>query len=218
MTTTTRLATKPASGWRTSAACQGVDLETLFSDKPGTQDRVASICRGCPVRLTCLDDALRYEGDSYMRWGVVGGLTTIQRRALRCEALLGNRPNLAQARQLASPVWASRMMPLRQRGLSPQDMAVELRKHDVIASAVTVRLAVWWAGGKGGIVPRRQPGDSRHTWELVRDECRDIVLRLRGLGVGNRDLAAYLLVSEDALGRAVTAWRKAEAVQEVTAA
>jgi len=221
MSRTTRSATTTAAilakDWRTAAACQGVDLETLFSDKPGTQDRVATICRGCPVRLTCLNDALTYEGDGYMRWGVVGGLTTVQRRALRCEALLGNRPSLTQARMLASPAWSARMMPLRQRGLSPEQIAVELRKHQVIASAVTVRLAVWWAGGKGGIVPRRRPGDTRQLWELVRDECRDVVYRLRGLGVGNRDVAAYLLVSEDALRRAITAWR-AEIVGEAVAA
>jgi hypothetical protein len=110
------------------------------------------------------------------------------------------------------------MMPLRQRGLSPQEMAVELRKHSVLASPVTVRLAVWWAGGKGGVVPRRGPGDTRYLWELVRDECRDIVFRLRDAGVGNRDVAAYLLVSEDALRRAITDWRRAEAGQEVAAA
>ncbi|GAA3591010.1 WhiB family transcriptional regulator [Streptomyces osmaniensis] len=207
-----------AKTWRDSAACQGCDVEEFFDDRTGTQERIQGICRGCPVRVQCLDDTLEYEGGSYMRWGVVGGLTTVQRRALRCEALLGHRPNLRQARQLASPAWASRMMPLRQRGLSPQEMAVELRKHHVIASPVTVRLAVWWAGGKGGIVPRRQPGDRRHTWEIVRDGCQDIVFQLREMGVGNRDVAAYLLVSEDALGRAITAWRKAGLLEEVAAA
>lgn len=217
MTPPTRRATKPAANWRTSAACQGVDLETLFSDKTGTQERVQGICRGCPVRLTCLSDAIRYEASSYMRWGVAGGLTTVQRRALHCEALLGNRPNLNQARQLASPLWMSRMMPLRHRGLSPAQMSVELRRQSVLAAPVTVRLAVWWAGGKGGILPRRGPGDGRQLWELVRDECQDIVYRLRDMGVGHRDVAAYLQVSEDALRRAITVWR-AESGEEVKAA
>jgi hypothetical protein len=218
MTAPTRHPTKPASDWRTSAACQGVDLETLFSDKTRTQERVQGICRRCPVRATCLSDVLRYEADSY-RWGVVGGLTTVQRRALRCEALLGNRPNLKQARELASPAWASRMMPLRQRGLSPQEIAVELRGHRLLVSPVTVRVAVWWAGGKASVMPRRGNGDDRQLWELVRDECRDIVVRLRDMEVGNRDIAAYLQVSEDALSRAITAWRvqDAAAVAEVAA-
>ena len=220
MTATTRRPTRPASNWRTSAACQGVDLDTLFSDKTGTQERVQGICRGCPVRATCLSDVLGYEVDSHMRWGVVGGLTTVQRRALRCEALLGNRPNLRQARQLASPMWASRMMPMRHRGLSPEQIAVELRKHRVIASAVTVRVAVWWAGGKGSVMPRRGPGDCRHLRELVRDECQDVVYELRNLGAGSRDIAAYLQVSQVALGRAITAWRTeaAETVEAVAAA
>lgn len=219
--TLTRRATRPAARnttWRDSAACQGVDVEAFFDDRPGTQDRIVKICRTCPVRMTCLSDALAYEGDNYMRWGVVGGLTTIQRRALRCEELLGHRPDLRQARMLASPASKSLMMPLRQRGLSPQEIAVELRKDSIIASAVTVRLAVWWAGGKGGVVPRRGPGDTRQLWELVRDECQDVVYRLRALGVGNRDVAAYLLVSEDSLRRAITAWRAEAGQDEAVAA
>jgi hypothetical protein len=220
MTTPTRHARKLAArsiDWRDSAACQGIDEKVVFSDSPGTQKRVQGICRGCLVRTTCLSDVLEYEQSSYMRWGVVGGLTTVQRRALRVEALLGAAPDLRQARMLASPVWASRMMPLRQRGLTPAQMVVELRKHDVIASAVTVRLAVWWAGGKGGILPRRGNGDSRVLWEIVRDECRDVVEQLRTMGVGNRDIAAYLQVCEDYLGKAVHAWKIQDAT-EVAAA
>ncbi|WP_052479932.1 WhiB family transcriptional regulator [Streptomyces sp. NBRC 110035] len=215
MTTTLHLTR--AHNWRTSAACQGVDLEMFFVDNPGTQARIQGICRGCPVRTSCLADTLDYEGQSHMRWGVVGGLTTCQRRALRCEALLGNRPNLKQARVLSSPVWAAVMVPLRHRGLSPAQIAVELRAHDVLVSAVTVRVAVWWAGGKGSVMPRRGPGDGRQVWELVRDECREVVYGLRELGAGNRDVAAYLQVSEDALARAIHAWR-AEASEGVKAA
>lgn len=221
MTTRTRLSTKPATpnlNWRERAACQGHDTEMFFVEAPGTQTRMQGVCRGCPVMVQCLVDVTRYESASYMRWGVVGGLTTVQRRALRCEVLLGNRPDLRQARVLASPVWASVMMPLRHRGASPAEMAVELRAHDVLASAVTVRLAVWWAGGKGSVMPRRAPGDRRLLWQQVRDECRDVVVQLRELGVGNRDVAAYLQVSEDALERASSSWRRAAAAAEGVAA
>lgn len=220
MTTTTGRDTTPAANpknWRASAACQGCDLEEFFDDRTGTQQRIQTICRGCPVRDHCLSDALGYEQASY-RWGVVGGLTELQRRALRCEALLGHQPNIKQARILASPAWASRMVPLRQRGLSPAEIAVELRKHDVLATAVTVRVAVWWAGGKGGVLPRRSPGDGRAVWELVRDECRDVVYQLRDLGAGNKDVAAYLQITKDALERAIHAWRAEEAAGEVQAA
>jgi hypothetical protein len=216
MSTTTRLGTRPASDWRRFSACRDTDLDTLFSDKKGTQERVQGICRGCPVRTSCLVDVLDYEADNCMRWAVVGGLTTVQRRALRCEALLGNRPNLAQARQLASPRWASVMMPLRYRGLSPVELSAELRRHSIIATPVTVRLAVWWAGGKGGVVPRRGPGDERHLWELVRDHCREVAEELRRLGAGKQDVAAYLGVSEDSLAKAITAWRAAD-VEQVAA-
>lgn len=72
-------------------------------------------------------------------------------------------------------------------------------------------------GGKASVLPRRGPGDGRHLWELVRDECQEVVHRLRELGVGNRDVAAYLQVSEDSLGQAITVWR-AEASEGVKAA
>jgi hypothetical protein len=217
MNTPTRHARKRAArsiDWRDSSGCQGVDTETMFSDSPGTQKRVQGICRGCPVRTTCLSDALEYEQSSYMLWGVVGGLTTVQRRALRVEALLGADPDLRQARVLASPEWSSRMMPLRQRGLTPAQMVVELQKYDVLALPVTVRLAVWWAGGKGGILPRRGNGDTRALWEIVRDESRDVVTQLREMGVGNRDIAAYLQVCEDYLGKAVRAWNVQGAAEQ----
>jgi hypothetical protein len=81
---------------------------------------------------------------------------------------------------------------------------------------VTVRLAVWWAGGKGGVVPRRGPGDERHLWELVRDHCREVAEELRRLGAGKQDVAAYLGVSEDSLAKAITAWRAAD-VEQVAA-
>lgn len=217
-TTLTGRATRPAAltaaTWRTAASCQEYDLEQFFDDQPAAQSRLQGICRGCPVRTACLADTLQYEADRDMRWGVVGGLTTVQRRALRCEALLGHRPYLRQARELASPAWASRMMPLIQQGLTPEQIAVELRAYEVIASAVTVRVAVWWVGGKGSVVARRGPDDERFLPELVRDECRGVVEQLKALGASKRDVAAYLLVSEDSLGQAITAWRKDDAAAE----
>lgn len=209
MTTHTRHGTTLASvmpEWRTRAACIGTDLEAFFDETPDAQDLTQRVCRRCPVRTACLTDIVRWEADGYMRWGVVGGLTHLQRRALRCERLLGNVPNLEQARRLSSRVFAGFMADVLEW---PADLvAAELRKHGVLASAVTVRVALWWSGGKGTVLRPQEAGSWRPLWERVRDECRTVVAELRGFGLGNRDIAAYLGVSEDALGRAVHAWRR----------
>jgi hypothetical protein len=212
MSTMTRRATNPAAlapDWRVSAACSGTDVEDFFSDSAAAQAYAQRVCQRCPVRRICLTDAVGYEHDGYMLWGVVGGLTSTQRRALRCEAFLGNRPNLRQAHVLASPKVAGVLRPVLDW---PADLvAGELRKHGLLASPVTVRVALWWAGGKGGVLGPRQEGDGRYLWERVRDESREVVEQLRGMGFGRRDVAAYLMVSEDAIGKAVHAWRAGDA-------
>jgi hypothetical protein len=208
MTTPTRLARTQAArtAWEPRAACKQSDPEKFHSDEPADQRRAQGVCRRCPVRSQCLTDVFDYE-DRSTRWGVVGGLTTIQRRALYCEELLGSVLNVGKARELASPRWSRRMMALRSAGFSPQQMAAELLHDGVIASAATVRVAVWWSGGKGGVLPRRNPGDRRVVWELVRDECRPIVDRLKQAGASNRDVSAYLQVAYNALDEAIRAWK-----------
>lgn len=211
--TTTRRRTTDAARdlhWRNAAACQGTDLESFFDESPDSQDMAQRVCGRCPVRATCLTDIVQYEAGGYMLWGVVGGLTNVQRRALRCEQLLGNVPDLEQARRLSSRVFAGFMAGVLEW---PADLvASELRKHDVLASVVTVRVALWWSGGKAAVLRPQEEGAWRPLWQRVQAECRDVVAELRGFGLGNRDIAAYLGVSEDALGRAVHAWRRAEGV------
>jgi WhiB family redox-sensing transcriptional regulator len=194
-----------APDWRTRAACHGADVEEFFNDSTPVQQYVQRVCQRCPVRLTCLTDAIDYEDSGYMLWGVVGGLTSLQRRALRCEALLGHRPDLRQAEVLASRLRA--LLGGERMGWPADLVAAELRKREVLATPVTVRVALWWAGGKASTLRPKGDGDGRQLWERVRDESREVVERLRGMGLGNRDVAAYLGVSEDALGRAVRAWR-----------
>jgi WhiB family redox-sensing transcriptional regulator len=66
------------------AACASVDTELFFaadSDKNAIK-QAKKVCAGCPVRATCLDEALEI-GDQY---GVRGGMTAKERRKLRAEA------------------------------------------------------------------------------------------------------------------------------------
>jgi WhiB family redox-sensing transcriptional regulator len=67
----------PASDWRHSARCRDEDPETLFVQ--GAQQRDArEVCRACPVRTECLAHAL----DNRIRFGVWGGMTERERRAV----------------------------------------------------------------------------------------------------------------------------------------
>lgn len=70
--------------WRRAAACTGHDPELFFpignSGPAAAQTEAArQVCRGCPVRLTCLEWALRERVDD----GVWGGLSDEERRSLR---------------------------------------------------------------------------------------------------------------------------------------
>jgi WhiB family transcriptional regulator, redox-sensing transcriptional regulator len=63
--------------WRHSARCRDDDPETLFVQ--GAQQRDArEVCKACPVRTECLAHAL----DNRIRFGVWGGMTERERKAL----------------------------------------------------------------------------------------------------------------------------------------
>lgn len=65
--------------WQNEANCLGVDPDLFFPDR-GTSTREAKeICRGCVVRLDCLEYALT-NGEKF---GIWGGLSERERRRLR---------------------------------------------------------------------------------------------------------------------------------------
>lgn len=70
----------PDGHWTASAKCGagGVAPDALFVEGAAQRDARA-VCGGCPVRLLCLADAL----DSRADFGVWGGMTERERRALR---------------------------------------------------------------------------------------------------------------------------------------
>ena len=65
------------SEWSRKAACKNTDPDVLFV-QGAAQNRVKVICANCTVRTECLADAL----DNNIEFGVWGGMTERQRRAL----------------------------------------------------------------------------------------------------------------------------------------
>lgn len=63
--------------WVPRAVCRGAQPDALFV-RGAAQHQAKKICAACPVRSECLAEAL----DNEMEWGVWGGLTERERRAL----------------------------------------------------------------------------------------------------------------------------------------
>ncbi|WP_246049218.1 WhiB family transcriptional regulator [Corynebacterium tapiri] len=66
------------SQWVTKARCRGADPEALFVRGAEQRGVATSVCGSCAVAQQCLADAL----DNRIEFGVWGGLTERQRRAL----------------------------------------------------------------------------------------------------------------------------------------
>ena len=63
--------------WAPSAACRQTQPDALFV-RGAEQNKAKTLCKGCPVRTECLAEAL----DNQIEWGVWGGMTERERRAL----------------------------------------------------------------------------------------------------------------------------------------
>lgn len=63
--------------WAARALCRDEQPDVLFV-KGAQQNRAKKLCSGCPVRAECLAEAL----DNQIEWGVWGGMTERERRAL----------------------------------------------------------------------------------------------------------------------------------------
>ena len=76
--------------WADVASCKGARPDELFV-RGAAQNRAKQVCGQCPVRTECLAEAL----DNHIEWGVWGGMTERERRAL-----LRRRPNVTSWRRL----------------------------------------------------------------------------------------------------------------------
>lgn len=65
--------------WMRAAACVGSDPELFFPSRGESTREAKTICRGCDVRIDCLEHALA-EGEKF---GIWGGLSERERRRVR---------------------------------------------------------------------------------------------------------------------------------------
>ena len=70
-------ATEP--GWQDRALCAQTDPEAFFPEKGGSTREAKKVCRGCEVRVECLEYALTHCEE----FGVWGGRSERERRALK---------------------------------------------------------------------------------------------------------------------------------------
>jgi WhiB family transcriptional regulator, redox-sensing transcriptional regulator len=68
-----------AARWRELAACRGAGLDLLFPERGESAEPARQVCAACPVRQPCLDYAI----SNRITYGIWGGLTERERRALR---------------------------------------------------------------------------------------------------------------------------------------
>ena len=76
--------------WANVALCRKSSGDELFV-RGAEQHKAKAVCGACPVRAECLAEAL----DNKIEWGVWGGFTERERRALLCR-----RPNVTSWRAL----------------------------------------------------------------------------------------------------------------------
>ncbi len=66
-------------GWQDQANCLGVDPDLFFPERGASTREAKEVCRGCVVRVECLEYALA-NGEKF---GIWGGLSERERRRIR---------------------------------------------------------------------------------------------------------------------------------------
>jgi len=76
-----------AGRWQERANCLGVDPDLFFPERGASTREAKGVCRGCEVRVDCLEYALAH-GEKF---GIWGGLSERERRRVRRERALQRR-------------------------------------------------------------------------------------------------------------------------------
>jgi WhiB family redox-sensing transcriptional regulator len=73
--------------WQERANCLGVDPDLFFPERGASTREAKGVCRGCEVRVECLEYALQH-GEKF---GIWGGLSERERRRVRRQRALERR-------------------------------------------------------------------------------------------------------------------------------
>lgn len=73
--------------WQERANCLGVDPDLFFPERGASTREAKGVCRGCEVRVECLEYAL----DNGEKFGIWGGLSERERRRVRRQRALARR-------------------------------------------------------------------------------------------------------------------------------
>jgi WhiB family redox-sensing transcriptional regulator len=73
--------------WQENANCLGVDPDLFFPERGASTREAKAVCRGCEVRMDCLEYALAH-GEKF---GIWGGLSERERRRVRRQRALERR-------------------------------------------------------------------------------------------------------------------------------
>src|SRR6188768_2847561 len=82
--------TEDDRSWQDQANCLGVDPDLFFPERGASTREAKEVCRGCVVRLDCLEYALS-NGEKF---GIWGGLSERERRRIRRQRALARRTAL----------------------------------------------------------------------------------------------------------------------------
>jgi WhiB family redox-sensing transcriptional regulator len=66
-------------GWQQRANCMGVDPDLFFPERGSSTREAKEVCRGCVVRVDCLEFAIA-NGEKF---GIWGGMSERERRRVR---------------------------------------------------------------------------------------------------------------------------------------
>ncbi|MEU9014315.1 WhiB family transcriptional regulator [Streptomyces sp. NPDC048479] len=215
MTTTTDVTRRPRKravspgDWHELAACAQTDPELFHSDTKQDRQMARTLCRrDCPVIVQCLSE-VRARDEQTFRWGIGGGLSPDQRRALDVEERLGRVPNFEMARSLVTERLVGPLLRVYRESRRSLPGVVEvLRGRGLLVDEVTVRVALWWAGVDAARVPPAPLGDQRPMGQRLYEDYAGVMLQVRDAGGTYYEVAWYLGVFKST---AVEATKRAEA-------
>jgi WhiB family transcriptional regulator, redox-sensing transcriptional regulator len=143
---------EPEPAWQDFALCAETDPEAFFPEKGGSTREAKRVCRGCEVKMACLDYALATD----QRFGIWGGFSERERRHLKRGAIADDLP--------AAP---RRTPPADDREPVPELTAAEVDRFHARLAPGACGLA--WTGdvspdGYGRLAVYR---DKRRVWVLA---------------------------------------------------